>query len=421
MTGRAPCRGIGCWDQPCQHVAAGRVASLSCQGRTTVPVMGSGGIPVTGVLVTLWRAAAGFRVVALLTTLYLIVRWRDLYAEPAAAFAVGAAMVIVTAAVVVLAVQGRAHRLSLVFADVVVCIVLTLLTRLAQHPTQFDGGMPTLTSIWAAGPAIEVGLVLGGAAGGAAGALQFIASVVVRNGYDGRTLLNGLLLIVVGVIGGYLATVTVRVEEERAQIAAERARVAERDRLARSIHDGVLQTLGLVHRRGITAGGVWAELGREAAGQEEALRALISSEAIVPAPAGLTNLAAELAKLRSARVTVSVAVAAVSLPAREAAEVLDVVRAALHNVEQHAGEGARGWVLLEDVGVEFVVTVRDDGVGITAGRLDEAIAEGRLGVAKSIRGRVAELGGRVRISSVPGEGTEVEIAIPYHLSAGPRS
>ena len=396
-------------------------ASRGCRRRTIVPIMGSGGTPVTGVLLTLWRAAAGFRVVALVTCAYLILRWRDLYAQPAAAFAVGAAMVAVTGAVVVLAVRGRAHRLSLVGADVVICIVLTMLSRVAQHPAQFDGGMPTLTSIWAAGPAIEVGLVLGATAGGAAGAVQFLASVAVRGGYDGRTLLNGLLLIIVGVVGGYLATVTVRVEQERAQVAADSARLAERERLARSIHDGVLQTLGLLHRRGLAAGGEWAELGREAAGQEAALRSLITSQAIVAAPAGLRNLAAELTKLRSARVTVSVAEVSVPLPSAEAAELLDAVRAALHNVEQHAGEAARAWVLLEDLGAEFAVTVRDDGVGIPAGRLEAARAEGRLGVARSIRRRVEELGGQVRISSAPGEGTEVEIVVPYRVSSGPRS
>jgi signal transduction histidine kinase len=379
--------------------------------------MASRAIPVTGVLLTLWRAAAGFRVVALAFCLYLIIRWHDLYAAPVVAFGVGIAMAIVTVVVVVLAVPGRAHRLGFVTADVAICIALTLLTRLAQHPRQFHGDMPTLTSVWAAGPAIEVGLLLGGVAGGLAGLLQLAASVVVREGYDGRTLANGLLLIIVGGIAGYLATVTVRVEQDRAHAAAERARIAERDRLIRSIHDGVLQTLGLVHRRGAAAGGEWAELGREAAEQAATLRALITSQAIVPAPAGLRNLTADLATLRSAQVTVSLTEAPIQLPSHEAGEVFDAVRAALHNVEQHAGSGARTWVLLEDLGGEVAVTVRDDGVGISAGRLDEAVTEGRLGVATSIRGRIADLGGRVRISSAPGEGTEVEIVVPHH-SAG---
>lgn len=41
---------------------------------------------------------------------------------------------------------------------------------------------------------------------------------------------------------------------------------------------------------------------------------------------------------------------------------------------------------MEDWGDEVIVTVRDDGPGIAAGRLDQAAGEGRLGVAQSIRG-----------------------------------
>jgi signal transduction histidine kinase len=58
------------------------------------------------------------------------------------------------------------------------------------------------------------------------------------------------------------------------------------------------------------------------------------------------------------------------------------------------------------------VSVRDDGPGIPAGRLEEARQEGRLGVAWSIRARVADLGGTVCVESAPGQGTEVELRVP---------
>jgi signal transduction histidine kinase len=373
---------------------------------------------VTGVLLSLWRAAAVFRIVAVVFCGYLIIRWRDLYAEPAVAFGVGAAMVLVTGLVAALATTGRAHRPSLVLTDLIICVVLTILSRPAQQPSQFRGGMPTLTSLWAAGPVIEAGLLFGGVAGVLAGLTQFAASVIVRDGYDGRTLTNGVLLVIVGGIVGYLATAAVQAEQQRAEAAAERARLAERDRLTRSIHDGVLQVLGLVHRRGIAAGGEWADLAREAAAQEAALRALITSQALATVPAGQRNLAADLAALRSARVVVSVPQAPVLLTSPLATEVLGAVREAVRNVERHAGEGAVAWVFVEELDDSVVVTIRDDGSGIRPGRLDQAAAEGRLGVAGSIRGRVAELGGRTRISSTPGEGTEVEISIPVDASRG---
>jgi signal transduction histidine kinase len=367
---------------------------------------------VSGVLLSLWRAAAVFRTVSVLICAYLIIRWRDLYAHAGVAYGVGAAMLLVTGLVVWLATTGRAHRLLFVAADSVVCIALTLLSIAAQYPSQYHGSMPTLTTIWAAGPAIEAGLLLGTLGGVVAAALQFAASVIVREGHDGRTYANGALLLITGGIAGYVATLSVRAERERAAAEAERARLAERERLARSIHDGVLQVLGLLHRRGAAAGGEWADLAREAATQEAALRGLMTSEPRERAPSGRRNLSADLVELRSEQVTVSVPNTPVLLAAPTAREIVGAVHEALRNVEQHAGAEAAAWILVEELPDEVVITVRDDGVGIAPGRLDEAAAEGRLGVAKSIRGRIADLGGRIALHSAPGEGTEIEIVVP---------
>jgi len=68
-----------------------------------------------------------------------------------------------------------------------------------------------------------------------------------------------------------------------------------------------------------------------------------------------------------------------------------------------------------------MLTVRDDGPGIAAGRLEEAAAQGRLGVAQSIRGRVGDMGGHVTITSRAGEGTEVEVVVPRSSSTHSRS
>ncbi|WP_375155169.1 M48 family metalloprotease [Micromonospora sp. 4G55] len=72
----------------------------------------------------------------------------------------------------------------------------------------------------------------------------------------------------------------------------------------------------------------------------------------------------------------------------------------------------RAWVLVEDEGKTVTVSVRDAGPGIGEGRLVEAARQGRLGMSQSIRGRIADLGGEVRIVSAPGEGTEVELVVP---------
>ncbi|WP_348652248.1 ATP-binding protein [Streptomyces sp. 71268] len=81
-------------------------------------------------------------------------------------------------------------------------------------------------------------------------------------------------------------------------------------------------------------------------------------------------------------------------------------------MRQHAGEGARAFILIEDEPDAVLVTVRDDGPGIPEGRLVDAEREGRLGVAQSIRGRLRDLGGSADLESVPGQGTEVELRVP---------
>lgn len=364
---------------------------------------------VGGVRLSLWRAAVGYRIATALLCTYLIIRWHDLYARPAVAFVALAGILLVTAAIGWLGLSGRAHRLDVNVADWVVTAVLTLLTLWAQTPDQRHGGMTTLTSVWVAGATIGIGYVTGWFGGLVAGFAQFGVSILIRDGWDGRTLLNGVLLVLVGVVAGYLLRRTRQNELALAEATAVAAAATERERLARTIHDGVLQVLGLVHRKGLAAGGEWAELGAAAATQEAALRALITQQAIADPDTSLTGA---LVALRSENVTVSVPAQEPSAPAHVRREVVAVVLAALHNVKHHAGPDAHAWVLLEDLGDQLAVSVRDDGVGMAPERLAAAEAEGRLGVARSIRGRVDDLGGTCRITTAPGQGTEIEFTVP---------
>jgi signal transduction histidine kinase len=116
--------------------------------------------------------------------------------------------------------------------------------------------------------------------------------------------------------------------------------------------------------------------------------------------------------LATDRVQISVPATAVPLPVGTANELVCLVREALHNVERHAGPDARAWVLVEDLGDAVVVSVRDDGAGIPAGRLEAAEAEGRMGIARSIRGRVSDLGGTITLETAPNSGTEWEVRVP---------
>ena len=168
-----------------------------------------------------------------------------------------------------------------------------------------------------------------------------------------------------------------------------------------------------MQRRGRELGGEFAALGAMAGEQESQLRSLIRQQDIVDAPATeeARDLGGDLERLASPRVTVSTPGEPVPVEGSRGAEIVAVVRACLDNVTTHVGPEAPAWVLLEVVGSDVVVSVRDSGPGIADGRLDEAAAEGRLGVLESIRGRVADLGGTARVDT-GSYGTEWELTVP---------
>jgi signal transduction histidine kinase len=219
-----------------------------------------------------------------------------------------------------------------------------------------------------------------------------------------------------------------RATEETIRARERAARLAERESLARQIHDSVLQALALVHKRGreLAAGGPVppdqvAGLAEMAGSQERALRSLILRDPDEErTPAGAASLRAALEALAAAERSLPVTVGATGalwLPARHVQELAAAVRQALDNVVEHAGASRVALFAEEDGGV-VVLTVRDDGRGFA---YDERrlLAEGKIGLAKSIKGRVEQLGGTMTVTSRPGAGTEVELRVPAPEGQGP--
>jgi signal transduction histidine kinase len=196
--------------------------------------------------------------------------------------------------------------------------------------------------------------------------------------------------------------------------AAERAAATavERTKLARAVHDGVLQVLALVQRRAPELGTEGRDLARLVGQQEQALRSLIRQQDAVAPTAGTLDLVGALSVLeRRPGVSVAAPRDGVVLPSALAEGIVAVVSACLDNVAAHVGADARAWILLEATPSSVHVSVRDEGPGIAPSRLDEAEREGRLGVASSIRGRVGELGGTAELST-GSDGTEWELSFP---------
>ena len=129
-------------------------------------------------------------------------------------------------------------------------------------------------------------------------------------------------------------------------------------------------------------------------------------------PVDVVDLRHLLRPLSGARVQLVAPATPIALPARTAAELVAAVGSALDNVRVHAGPDAMAWVLVEQESGSVTVTVRDDGPGMAPGRVAEAAAAGRLGIAQSITGRVRDLGGEVTITTAPARGVEVEMRVP---------
>lgn len=260
-----------------------------------------------------------------------------------------------------------------------------------------------------------------------AAAVVSLSDVVSRQGVVTQTNYSNIFLLLLGgAVVGYMCQNLQRMSAERAVAERREAIAHERARLARAVHDGVLQVLALVQRRGAESSGHWGELGVLAGEQESALRALIRAqdtwststasgadgEGDAPAPL-VRDLAGALERAVGTRVSVATPGRAVELSAEVVDTLLGAVGACLDNVRLHVGMEAPAWVLVEDHGDRVVVSVRDEGPGIAAGRLEEARQEGHLGVSSSICGRLEEIGGTATMQT-GSWGTEWELSVPRH-------
>ncbi|MFJ9243150.1 MacS family sensor histidine kinase [Streptomyces sp. NPDC101776] len=382
----------------------------------------------------LWRALSGYRVLTMLYAIGLFAAAYDEFDRPGIAIAFYAVLFVWTIVTLPRVQSAVACTKRFLAADLTVALVGIVLTPLAADAHHIDSGGPTLPSIWTAGSVLAYAIKGGWRWAAFASTPVAVANLIERGSPARDTVHNVVLVWVASIAIGYVVEVARASERTLARALEIEATTRERERLARDIHDGVLQVLAMVQRRGAVLGGDAGELGRMAGEQEIALRTLVSG-GLVPVSrvsldaaegavvrvveeesddddGGPVDLRALLAPYAAAKVSFAEPGAPVPLPADAAKELAAAVGAALDNVRRHAGDDARAWILVEDEPREVVVTVRDDGPGIPEGRLAQAEGEGRLGVALSIRGRLRDLGGSAELVSIPGQGTEVELKVP---------
>ena len=229
-------------------------------------------------------------------------------------------------------------------------------------------------------------------------------------------------------LNNLLASNEQRVEERTKQLRAlafelTRTEEMERQAIARDLHDGLGQLLAVAKLRlgKLKGNGGPDEFDRMIAEVEELIGraesttrslafqlspAVLYELGLVPA---LQWLAEDLGKTYGLSVELSDDGAPKPLSQSSRAVVFRAIRELLINVVRHAGVQT-AYVETRRAGGQIEVEVSDDGNGFAADRIDTQ-SRASFGLT-SVRERLSFIGGKVEISSVPGNGTEVRFTAP---------
>lgn len=343
-------------------------------------------------------ALVAFRWLALIWMVAVVVVSRRDLAHPAWAIGLIALTFGVTLAQTVAARRRdlTAVRKLVLFAELPAGVLLVALdgTIYAVDQSNSFGSPWPLAGVMAAGALF--GRRAGVLAGLAIGAARLVSDLT-GPGLGDRWLSlvsTSVLFVIAGWASGELYR---RLAEAERQISLARAR----DEIARTLHDGVLQTLAVIQRRSADSGLV--DLARR---QEHELREYLFGAAPEPADlsAELHRVARRATDLHGLRVDVVVAEDVPPLDADRRLALAGAVGECLTNAAKHGG-AERVTVYAEPVdGAGVFCSIKDDGRGFDSATITEG-----TGLTRSVRGRVEELGGRVTVDGRPGRGTEVSL------------
>ena len=306
--------------------------------------------------------------------------------------------------------------------DVSLALVVVLGSRWIVG-TEGAEAFPPASVYWAVSAALAVAVTFGGWIGLATAAVIGLGSVV-QTPLAHPQLWSSLFITCLTAWGiGQLVDTLRKTTAERDRSLAATMALAERDRMNRIVHDGALQVLSMVEREGRTLGSRGQRLALLARQQEIQLRTVLQDRTVeVEEPASKgerrVDVTAMLDAMSTDRVTVSRMADSITMPLADALEVRAAVAQVLLNSELHAGPEAQVWMLLEQGDGEFIISVRDNGVGMSREQVRQAVDAGRLGIRESIIGRVKELGGTAEVRSEPGRGVEWELTIPVAPDEG---
>lgn len=316
------------------------------------------------------------------------------------------AVLLVAAALVVTAVTAVVARVrpdallstALITTELVIGFALG-----AGDDWAFAGDHPqSLGSVWPLAGIFTAGVLWAGRGGAIAGAVVGLGrlfgdlvEVRTTEPISELTVTASSTFVLYALAGGVAGYAVVKLREAERQISTVQAR----EEVARTLHDGVLQTLAVVQRRATDP-----DLSRLAREQERELREFLFGMEPAGGELGpqLRQAAARFEDRFGGRANVVVADDLPEPAPAVVAALVGAVAEALTNAGKHGGAAlVTVYVEPADDGGVFC-SVKDDGQGF------EGAAEG-IGVQRSIRGRLLEVGGRVEIDGNPGRGTEVRL------------
>ncbi|MGV9892254.1 sensor histidine kinase [Streptomyces sp. NPDC003395] len=226
----------------------------------------------------------------------------------------------------------------------------------------------------------------------------------------------------------------IRTRRELAATERREGTLAERERLAREIHDTLAQGLSSQRMLLQAADRLW-DTDRDTARSHVRTAAAIAERDLAEArrfvhdlaPADLAGGGGLLTALRAVAERASKdgldvrvhaeGTPAQPLPALVESALLRIAQGALANVREHAG-AATATLTLTCLDDQIVLDVADDGRGFDAAASARRPAGSVRGHGlPAIRARLRQLGGTLTIESAPGEGTVLSAAIPLEPPA----
>ena len=208
---------------------------------------------------------------------------------------------------------------------------------------------------------------------------------------------------------------------------------AERDRIARELHDSLAQVLGVIHlqlrslearAKDEASPGIADELSAIAETADEAYgdvrEAILGLRETVREDDGLEGSLREYLRKYSRQTGIAATLTCDgdtrrALSPRSEVQLLRVVQEALTNTRKHS-QAKRVAVRIDCLGGAPTLVIEDDGVGFDPATVVSSM-EGGFGM-KSMRERVEQIGGSIDVHTAPNEGTTIVVRLDAEDTRG---